>query len=315
LSTATERTTADVGHVPSGPQRLSLRDWVAVLKRTAKEFLADDCMGLAQQIAFSSLLAFFPSMILLVGLLGLIGAYDELGEFLGVVAPGAVTDAIEIAKDSAAGQEASASIAFVLGLFGALWAASGAMGSLVKAVNAAYDRMETRPFWKVRLISLLLVFLTGFVLAGMFILIVFGGPIGEAIADRANLGSAFDLVWTLVRWPIAFVAVLLFFALLYYVAPNVDHRDWKWVTPGSLLAGVLWLVLSGLFALYTSLSDSYDRTYGTLAGGIVLLLWLYYSAMAVLFGAELNAELDRQADIRAAGGAEAGLVKPARRAS
>jgi membrane protein len=315
LSAATERTTADVGHVPSGPQRLSLRDWVAVLKRTAKEFLADDCMGLAQQIAFSSLLAFFPSMILLVGLLGLIGAYDELGEFLGVVAPGAVTDAIEIAKDSAAGQEASASIAFVLGLFGALWAASGAMGSLVKAVNAAYDRIETRPFWKVRLISLLLVFLTGFVLAGMFILIVFGGPIGEAIADRASLGSAFDLVWTLVRWPLAFAAVLLFFALLYYVAPNVDQRDWKWVTPGSLLAGVLWLVLSGLFALYTSFSDSYDRTYGTLAGGIVLLLWLYYSAMAVLFGAELNAELDRQADIRAAGGAEAGLVKPARRAS
>jgi membrane protein len=315
LSTATERTTADVGHVPSGPHRLSLRDWIAVLKRTGKEFLADDCMGLAQQIAFSSLLAFFPVMILLVGLLGLIGAYDELGKFLGAVAPGAVTDAIEIAKDSAAGRKASASIAFVLGLFGALWVASGAMGSLVKAVNAAYDRIETRPFWKVRLISLLLVFLTGFVLAGMFILIVFGGPIGEAIADRASLGDAFDLVWTLVRWPIAFVAVLLFFALLYYLAPNVDQRDWKWVTPGSLLAGVLWLVLSGLFALYTSFSDSYDRTYGTLAGGIVLLLWLYYSAMAVLFGAELNTELDRQADIRAAGGAEAGLVKPARRAS
>jgi membrane protein len=314
LSTATDRT-AEIGHVPSGPQRLNLRDWTAVLKRTAKEFMADDCLGLAQQIAFSSLLAFFPSMILLVGLLGLIGAYDELGEFLAVVAPGAVTDAIDIAKESAAGQEASASIAFVLGFFGALWAASGAMNSLVKAVNAAYDRIETRPFWRVRLISLLLVFLTGFVLAGMFVLIVFGGPIGEAIAEKANLGGAFDLVWTLVRFPIAFVAVLLFFALLYYLAPNVDHRNWKWITPGSLLAGVLWLVLSGLFALYTSFSDSYDKTYGTLAGGIVLLLWLYYSATAVLFGAELNAELDRQADIRAAGGPEAGLVKPARRTS
>jgi membrane protein len=314
LSTATDRT-AEIGHVPSGPQRLNLRDWTAVLKRTAKEFMADDCLGLAQQIAFSSLLAFFPSMILLVGLLGLIGAYDELGEFLAVVAPGAVTDAIDIAKESAAGQEASASIAFVLGFFGALWAASGAMSSLVKAVNAAYDRIETRPFWRVRLISLLLVFLTGFVLAGMFVLIVFGGPIGEAIAEKANLGGAFDLVWTLVRWPIAFVAVLLFFALLYYLAPNVDHRNWKWITPGSLLAGVLWLVLSGLFALYTGFSDSYDKTYGTLAGGIVLLLWLYYSATAVLFGAELNAELDRQADIRAAGGPEAGLVKPARRTS
>ena len=115
------------------------------------------------------------------------------------------------------------------------------------------------------------------------------------------------------RWPIAFVAVLLFFALVYYLAPNVEHRNWKWITPGSLLGAVLWLALSGLFALYTSFSDSYDKTYGSLAGGIVLLLWLYYSAMAVLFGAELNAELDRQADIRAAGGPRAGLVKPARR--
>lgn len=314
MSTATDQT-AEVGHIPSGPQRLSLSDWIDVLKRTVKEFMADDCLGLAQQIAFSSLLAFFPSMILLVGLLGLIGAYEELGEFLGLVAPGAVTDAIDIAKESASGREASASIAFVLGLFGALWAASGAMSSLVKAVNAAYDRIETRPFWRVRLISLLLVFLTGFVLAGMFVLIVFGGPIGEAIAEKASLGDAFDLVWTLVRWPVAFTAVLLFFALVYFLAPNVEHRNWKWVTPGSLLAGVLWLALSGLFAIYTSFSDSYDKTYGTLAGGIVLLLWLYYSAMAVLFGAELNAELDRQADIRAAGGPDAGLVKPARRGS
>jgi membrane protein len=312
LSTATEHG-AEVGQVPAGPQRLSLRDWIDVCKRTVKEFVADGCMGLAQQIAFSSLLAFFPATILLVGLLGLIGAYDEVGEFLGVVAPGAVTDAIDIAKRSAAGRETTASLAFVLGFFGAVWAASGAMGSMIKAVNAAYDRIETRPFWKVRLIALLLVFLTGFVLAGMFILIVFGGPIGEAIAEKANLGGAFDLVWTLVRWPIALVAVLLFFGLVYYLAPNVEQRSWRWVTPGSLLGAVLWLALSGLFALYTSFSSSYDRTYGSLAGGIVLLLWLYYSAMAVLFGAELNAELDRQADIRAAGGPRAGVVKPARR--
>jgi len=315
LSTETEQTAAPVGHVPSGPQRLSLQDWIAVFKRTVKAFLADDCMGLAQQIAFSSLLAFFPAMILLVGLLGLIGAYDELGEFLGVVAPGAVTDAIDIAKESASGRETSASIAFVLGFFGAIWAASGAMNSLLKAVNAAYDRIETRPFWRVRAIALVLVFLTGFVLAGMFILIVFGEPIGAAIAEKASLGEEFELIWTLARWPLAFVAVLLFFALVYYLAPNLEQRNWKWVTPGSLLAAVLWLALSGLFALYTSFSDSYDKTYGSLAGGIVLLLWLYYSAVAVLFGAELNAELDRQADIRAAGGPRAGLVKPARRPS
>ncbi len=311
MSTATED--AEIGHVPGGPHRLKPREWLDAGKRAGKEFLADDCLGLSQQIAFSSLLAFFPAMILLVGLIGLIGAYDDLKEFVGVVAPKAVIDAIDIAQKSAAGQKTGASLAFVFGLFGAVWAASGAMNALVKAINSAYDRIETRPFWKLRLISILLVFLSGLVLAGMFLLIVFGGPIGEAIADRAKLGGAFDLVWTLLRWPLAFVAVLLFFALVYYLAPNVDQRDWKWVTPGSLVGALLWLALSGLFALYTSFSESYDKTYGSLAGGIVLLLWLNYSAVAILFGAELNSELDRQADIRAAGGPDAGLVKPARR--
>ena len=270
-------------------------------------------MGLSQQIAFSSLLAFFPAMILLVGLLGLIGAYDDLKEFLGVVAPGAVIDAIDVAQESAAGRGTAASVAVLFGAFGAIWAASGAMNSVIKALNAAYDRLETRPFWKVRLTAIVLVLASGFAMAGLFLLIVFGGPIGEAIASRAHLGGAFDLVWAIVRWPIAFCAILLFFALVYYAGPNVDQRDWKWVTPGSVVGALLWLVLSGLFAIYTSFSDSYDKTYGSLAGGIILLLWLNYSAFALLFGAELNSELDRQADIRAGGGEDAGLVRPARR--
>ena len=144
-------------------------------------------------------------------------------------------------------------------------------------------------------------------------MIVFGGPLGEAIADQARLGGAFDLFWGVARWPLAFLAILLFFSLVYYLAPNVDVRDWKWLTPGSLVGGLAWLALSGLFALYTSFSDSYSKTYGALASGIVLLLWLNYSAFALLFGAELNAELDRKAAVRAAGGEDAGLVKPSRR--
>jgi membrane protein len=275
--------------------------------------MKDDCMGLAQQIAFSSLLAFFPAMILLVGLLGLIGAYEDLKEFLGVVAPGAVIEAIETAQESAAGQDTAASFAVVFGAFGAVWAASGAMNAVIKAVNAAYDRIETRPFWKVRVTAIVLVLASGFATAGLFLLIVFGGPIGEAITSRAHLGGAFELAWAIMRWPLAFATILLFFALVYYAGPNLEQRDWKWITPGSLVGGLLWLALSGLFAVYTSFSDSYDKTYGSLAGGIILLLWLNYSAFALLFGAELNAELDRQADIHAAGGDKAGLVKPARR--
>jgi membrane protein len=310
-STATNQ--PDVGHTPSGPERLTFREWVDVFRRAFREFLNDDCMGLAQQIAFSSLLAFFPAMILLVGLLGLIGAYDDLKEFLGVVAPGAVIDAIDLAQESAAGRDTAASFAVLFGAFGAIWAASGAMNSVIKALNAAYDRTETRPLWKVRLTATALVLASGFALASLFVLIVFGGPIGKAIADQASLGGAFELVWTILRWPIAFAGVLLFFSLVYYAGPNVQQRDWKWVTPGSIVGAILWLALSGLFALYTSFSDSYDKTYGSLAGGIILLLWLNYSAFALLFGAELNSELDRQADIRAAGGDKAGLIRPARR--
>jgi len=286
---------------------------VAVFKRTGKEFLADDCMGLAQQVAFSSLLAFFPAMILLVGLLGLIGAYEDLKEFLGVVAPGAVIDAIDIAQQSATENPASASVAFVIGLFGALWAASGAMNAVIKSVNRAYDLQETRPFWKVRVYAVALVIASGVTTAGLFLLIVFGGPLGEAIASRARLGGAWEWVWGVFRWPLAFLAVLLFFAFVFYLAPNKQQRDWKWVTPGSLVGGLFWLAISGLFALYTSFSESYDKTYGSLAGGIILLLWLNYSAFALLFGAELNAELDRQADIHASGGPSAGLVEYARR--
>ena len=311
MSGATELA-EDVGTVPSGPHRLSVREWLNVFKRTFKQFLADDCMGLSQQVAFSSLLAFFPAMILLVGFLGLIDAYDELKEFLGTIAPGAVIDAIDLAQKSASDQGASTA-AFVLGLFGAVWAASGAMNAIIKAVNRAYERPETRPFWKVRVYSILLVAATGLTTAALFLLIVFGGPLGEAIADKARLGTVWDVIWAIFRWPLAFSAILLFFAFVYYLAPNRPQRDWRWVTPGSLFGGLFWLAISGLFALYTSFSDSYDKTYGSLAGGIILLLWLNYSAFALLFGAELNSELDRQADIHAAGGPEAGLVTPGRR--
>jgi membrane protein len=271
-------------------------------------------MGLSQQIAYSSLLAFFPAMIFLVGFFGLIGIYDDLREFLGVIAPEAVLDALEIAQESAEGQSGAA-LAVVLGVFGAVWAASGATASMIKAVNRAYDRTETRPFWKVRLIGLLLVASTGVMIAALFVLIVFGGPVGEAIADQARLGGAFDLLWAILRWPLAFAGILLFFALVYYLAPDTEPRNWKWITPGSIVGGVLWLALSGLFALYTSFAGSYDRTYGSLAAGIILLLWLNFSAVAVLYGAELNAELDRQADVRASGGERAGLTPRARRVS
>ena len=299
------------GSISTGPRRLSPGEWVAVFKRSFTAFLRDDCLGLAQQVAFSSLLAFFPAVVFLVGLLDLIGAYGALRDFLIPVAPGEVLDTVDtLQADTSTGTSV---VAFLVGATAAAWAASGAMGAVLKAVNRAYDRVETRPFWKTRLIAILLVSLTGLTLAGLLVVIVFGGPLGRAIAANAGLGDAFDLVWTIVRWPIAFLSILLFFAIVYYLAPNLDTRRWRLLSAGSIVGALSWIALSGLFALYTSYSDSYSRTYGALASGIVLLLWLYYSAFALLFGAELNAERDRAAEIRAAGGADAGLVKPSRR--
>ena len=302
---------ARVGTIPSSPHRLSRREWLATFKRAFTSFLHDDCMGLSQQIAFSSLLAFFPAVVFLVGLLDLVNAYDALRDFLAPIAPGAVLETVDTLQADTS--KSTSVIAFLFGAAGAAWAASGAMGAILKAVNRAYDRVETRPFWKTRLIAILLVALTGLTTAGLLLLIVFGGPLGRAIAAHAGLGGAFDLVWTIVRWPLAFAAILLFFAIVYYLAPNVDVRSWRWISPGSVVGALSWLALSGLFSLYTSFSDSYSKTYGALASGIVLLLWLNYSAFALLFGAELNSELDREAEIHAAGGEDAGLVKPSRR--
>jgi membrane protein len=291
--------------------RLSRREWLAALKRSAKQFLADDCMGLSQQIAYSSLLAFFPAAIALVGLLDLVNAYDVLQRFLDPVAPKAVTDLLATFRKDTGGS--GSILALSIGAIAALWAASGAVGSVVKAVNRAYDRIETRPFWKVRLLSLVLTIAMAFVTAGTLLLIVLGGTISDAIKRHGQAGNTAAWVWNLARWPIAFAVVLVLFAFIYTVAPNDASRNWRWVTPGSLFGSVMWLVLSGLFALYTSFSNSYSKTYGALATGIVLMLWLNYSAWAILFGAELNSELDRQADIRAAGGEHAGLTRPSRR--
>ncbi len=315
MSTATESGSgaAEVGTVPSGPERLGLREWIAALKRTVSQFVKDDCMGLSQEVAYSALLAFFPAMAFLVGLFSIFHLFNAVENLIGTVAPQGVIRFIDTLQSDSQGGGTKAT-AFLVGFFGAVWAASGAMGAVIKAVNRAYDRLETRPFWKVRGIAIVLVVVSGVTTAGLFLLIVIGGKLGDAIAGRsAGLGGGFNVLWDIARWPIAFAAVLLFFAMVYYLAPNREQRSWKWVTPGSLLGGVLWLGLSGLFALYVTFAGHYTKTYGAIATGVILLLWLNYSAFALLFGAELNAELDRQADIHAAGGPTAGLVKPARR--
>jgi membrane protein len=298
---------------PAGPEKLSRGEWIAASKRAAGEFVTHDCMGLAKEVAYSWMLAFFPAVAFLLGLLGVLNLYGDLQSFLATIAPSGVISFIDgLQRDS---QGAASVAALIVGGVGAVWAASGAMDTVIKAVNRAYERMETRAVWKRRVIAVGLVLLSFATIIALAVLIVFGGPLGTAIADKAGLGTAFTLVWGIARWLIAFAAVLLLFAFIYHFAPNLQHRQWRWITPGSIVGALLWLALSGLFTLYVSFAGSYSKTYGSLAAGVILMLWLNYSAWAILFGAELNSELERQADIRAAGGEHAGLVKPARRLS
>ena len=282
----------DAGPAPSRSLRLRLSGGKDVLRRTLKEFMKDDCMGLSQEVAYSALLAFFPTVAFILGFLGMVHLYGQVESFAATIAPHGVIHIIRGLQQDSHGS--ASALAFGIGLVLAIWAASGAMGSVIKAVNRAQDLTETRPFWKLRLVSILLVLLTGTTLAALLVLIVFGGPLGQAIAAKADLGTAWDVLWGLLRWPIAFAAVLVFFALVYYLAPNVKPRNWRWVTPGTLLGAVMWLVLSGGFALYVRFAGSYSKTYGTLATGVILLLWLNYSAWALLFGAELDSELGRK---------------------
>ena len=308
MSTATDLE-AQAGHAPESPAKLSRSEWVASFKRAFSKFMKDDCMGLSQQVAYSSLLAFFPAIAFVIGALGLFGLFDDVTRLLDPIAPnGVITFIDSLQRDSHGG---TSTAAFVIGLSAAIWVASGAMKSVIKAVNRAYERPETRPFWKTRATAIVLA--SGITTAGIFLLIVVGGSLGDAISKKAGFGGAFQWVWGITRWPIAFCAILLFCGLVYYLGPNKEQRSWRWVSPGSVVGGLLWLLLSGLFAVYVTYAGNYTRTYGALASGVILLLWLNYSAFALLFGAELNAELDRQADIRAAGGERAGLVKLARR--
>jgi len=281
--------TADGGRPPRG-------EWPAAFKRSFSRFIADDCIGLAKQIAYSSLLAFFPALAFLLGLLGVLHLYDQLQSFLDAVAPNGVIRFIEgLQRDQKGGTKVAA---LLVGGLGALWAASGAMDVVIKTVNRAYERAEDRPFWKVRLIGILLVLLWGLTIVALALLIVFGGPIGTAIADKANLGGAFNVVWGIARWPLAFAAILTLFALVYYLAPNDERRRWQWITPGALVGAAMWLVLSALFTIYVSYAGHYSKTYGSIAAGVILLLWLNYTSWALLYGAELNAELDRRQSLR-----------------
>jgi membrane protein len=265
------------------------------LKATVQEFQRDDAMGLAAQLAYYLILALFPFILVLVSLMGTFGSEELASEVLSYFRQVMPEQAYEIVKTFTANiisgrAEAPGLLSF--GILFTIWAASGAFAALINALNRAYDAQETRPFWKVRGIAILMTLgLSVIVLVGVLLLVI-GEPIGETVANIFGLGHLFLLVWDIVRWPVALFFMVLTVALLYYFAPDVE-QPFRWITPGGLIGVLLWVLASLAFNFYVSNFGSYNKTYGSIGAVIVLLLYLYISSLTILFGATLNATLVR----------------------
>ena len=265
---------------------------VELLKRLAKEVQEDHLAAFAGNLTYKGLFALFPFLIFLLSLLGLFGAPDLLKSLIdqarGVLPQGAVAfledQLLGIAGSRAQG---AFTVGAVVSILLALWGVSGAFRSVMEAMNVMYEIEEARPFWKQALISVLLSLGVAALLIVALVLVVFGPEIGRAVADVVGLGSVFEVVWNIVQWPVLVFFVVFAFALVYYYAPDVEQR-FRWISPGSIVAVLLWLIFSLLFSIYVERSGSFNATYGTFAGIVILMLYIYYSAFIVLVGAQLN---------------------------
>ena len=266
-----------------------------VLKATVQEFQRDDALGLAAQLAYYLILALFPFILVLVSLMGTFGSpklASEILDYFQRVMPEQAYKIIETFTANIISGQADAPELFTFGILFTIWAASGAFAALINALNRAYDVEETRPFWKVRGIAILMTLgLSVLVLAGVLLLVV-GEPIGRTIADVFGLEGTFLFVWDVARWPAALFFMVFTVALLYYFSPDVE-QPFRWITPGGLIGVLLWVLASVAFNFYVSNFGSYNKTYGSIGAVIVLLLYLYISSLTILFGATLNATLVR----------------------
>jgi membrane protein len=290
-----------VERAPDNPTDLPARSWGGVLKRTVKEFKADNLTDWAAALTYYGVLAIFPAIIALISIIGLIGpsATQPILDNLQALAPGPANDILSGAVKQVANSRGGASIAFFVGIAAAIWSASGYVGAFARASNAIYEVPEGRPFWKLRPMQLIVTVIMIFLLAASAIAVVVTGPVAQQLGDVVGAGSTAVTVWDIAKWPVIALVVSLMFSVLYYAAPNVKQPGVKWITVGGVVALVVLLVASALFALYVANFSSYNKTYGALAGVIAFLVWLWIANLAVLFGAELNAELERGRELAA----------------
>ena len=273
----------------------------ATLKRTVREFQDDGLTDWAAALTYYGLLSLFPALIALVGIIGLFAdpreATQTITEVVTDLGPATATDTFAGPIQSITENSTTSGLMAIVGLFLAVWAASGYVGAFIRASNVIYETDEGRPFWHLRPLQLAICVICLLVAALVLVALVATGPLAEAIGRAVGLSDEAVAVYGIAKWPILIGLVITIIAFLYYVSPNAKLRGFRWVTPGSIVAVVLWVVASAAFALYVANFGSYDKTYGTLGGVVALLVWLWITNLAILFGHQLNAERERRQEL------------------
>ncbi len=289
--------TAEVNEdrAPKAPTRLGKRSWGGVLKRTFREFKEDNLTDLAAALTYYGILAIFPAMIALISVVGLLGhsATDTLINNLDKLAPGTARTVFTNAIKGLDKSRGAAGVLFIVGILGALWSASGYVAAFMRASNQIYDVDEGRPFWMTIPVRLAVTVVMLVLLAVSAFAVVITGGLAGKVGDLLGVGGTAVQAWDIAKWPVLLLVISFMFSILYWASPNVKHPGFRWISPGGVLAVATWVIASGLFALYVSNFGSYNKTYGALAGVIIFLVWLWISNIAILLGAEFNAELER----------------------
>ena len=273
----------------------------ATLKRTVTEFSEDNLTDWAAALTYYGLLALFPALIAFVGVIGFFadpgGATQTITEVVSEIGPSSAADTFAGPIQSITSSSSTSGVMAIVGIVVALWSASNYVGAFMRVSNVIYETPEGRPVWKLRPLQMAVTLVIVLLAAITLLALVVSGPLAEAIGGAIGLSDTAVTVYQIAKWPILAVLVITIFAVLYYAAPNVKLRGFKWVTPGALVALVVWIIASAAFAFYVANFGSYDKTYGTLAGIVAVLVWFWITNLAILFGHELNAERERSHEL------------------
>jgi membrane protein len=275
----------------------------ATIKRTFTEFSEDNMSDWAAALTYYGLLSLFPALIALVSIVGLVGdpatTTRTVTEMVTKLGPSSAADTFAGPIKSITSHRGAAGVLFIVGLATALWSASAYVGAFMRAANVIYETPEGRPFWKLRPLQILVTLVMLVLLALVALALVLTGPVVTAVAGPLGIGSTAVSIWNIAKWPVLLAVVVTMFAVLFYSTPNVKLAGFKWVTPGAVLAIVVWLIASAAFAFYAANFGSYDKTYGTLGGVVCMLVWLWITNVALLLGMELNSERERSRELAA----------------